>query len=150
MIDKLAHDIARAAQIKLAALNPHTADVLKTMGIGGVLGGAAGALGHRLLTSEDEGRWYTPAILRSAAVGALGGLASKYALPGSNLAAGLTSAWLGLGEGAESPNQKEWNFKLDQEADELNKLKADYQDDPDTLAAIDAYVNGLADQKFKI
>lgn len=158
MINKLAHDIARAAQIKLAALGmtktagsgPAVMDVLKTVGLGGLVGGATSALSHGL-TQNEEDRWYTPAILRGAGSGALAAMAGKYVSPKDHyLMPAMLSGIIGIGEGAESPNKKEWNFQLDEEADNLNKLKSNYQDDPDTLAAIDAYVNGLADQKFKI
>lgn len=156
MINKLANDIAQAAQIKLAALgmtktagsSPAVMDVLKTVGLGGLVGGATGALSHGL-TQNEEDRWYTPALLRGAGSGALAAMAGKYLSPKDHyLMPAMLSGIIGIGEGAESPNKKEWDFKMDEEADNLNKLRANYQDDPDTQAAIDSYIKYLQNEKF--
>ena len=114
MIDKLAHDIARAAEIKLAALEPSHADILKTMGMGGLLGGASGLLGHYIGSADPDNRWYTPAITRGIAGGAAGAVIGKCLAPKSNVLSGALALLSGLGHGLKKKKKKEWNLMLDE------------------------------------
>lgn len=114
MIDKLAHDIARAAEVKLAALEPRHADILKTMGVGGLLGSASGILGHYIGSADPDNRWYTPAITRGIVGGASGAMIGKYLAPKSNILSGALALLGGLGHGLTSPTKKEWNLMLDE------------------------------------
>lgn len=132
MIDKLAHDIASAAEIKLAALEPHHADILKAMGVGGLLGSTSGLLGHYIGSADPDNRWYTPAITRGIAGGAAGAVIGKALAPKSNILSGALALMSGLGHGLTSPTKKEWNLMLDEGSEDAEN----YELSPEEIAKI--------------
>jgi len=133
MIDKLANDIARAAQIKLAALSTTTTkiagietpsrlpELLAALSVGGIAGGLMGALGQHA-ANDPEDRLYLPAILRGAGMGMLGHATGRFINPKDWVASGLLTTNLGLMAGGLSPNKKEYDAYNKRTADKMRRI----------------------------